>query len=286
MLYSVVIPTHNEEDCIADCLQAIKQGDEKPDELLVVDGASKDLTRSIARQFGVRVITNSLKHAAAGRNLGIQQSQGDVIVFTDADCIPRRDWLKRIKEAFAEDSELDGLGGLMLMKKPRNELEEFWAHVFLEEILPFPKESTYIHHRVFEGGFLTANCAYKRDVLQRLGGFDNWFGNHAEDIDLFWRAIDHGAKLKYVAEVIVEHAFPDSIGGIIRKNFRNGISSCKLQKRYGKRIQVDTLLYKKLLGHIGEAILRNPKSRKYIIQILSHVFGKYYGSVRLGVLNL
>lgn len=286
MRLSLVIPTLNEATCIGRCLEAIANNTEQPDEILVVDGFSTDATCAIAKSFGAQVYLNHAHHAAGGRNVGIRKATGDVIVFTDADCIPRSNWLAQIKDAFRKDAGLEGIGGPMVALKPRTRIEAFWGRVFLQDIMPFPGESFIVRNRIFRGGFLTANCAYQRKTLLNLGGFDEWFGNNAEDIDLFWRAIDEEAKLRYLPGAVVAHSFPSTLPAMIKKNFRNGISSSKLQKRYGKRFQIDKYLYRALLSNILGLVVRKVDADLRCAQLISHFLGKYYGSLKVGVVNL
>lgn len=252
----------------------------------MVDGFSTDSTCEIAKSLGVQVYYNQSRHAAGGRNVGIREATGDVIVFIDADCIPRSNWLAEIKDAFVKDAGLAGLGGPMVASVPRTRIESFWGQVFLQEIMPFPDKAFLVCNRIFRGGFLTANCAYKREVLLALDGFDEWFANNAEDIDLFWRAIDYGAKLLYHPGIVVEHPFPATMTAMLKKNFRNGVSSAKLQKRYGNWIQVDKHLYRALFSNMAGLIVGKEDASLHCSQIMSHLLGKYYGSLKVGVINL
>ncbi|MEN6384956.1 MAG: glycosyltransferase, partial [Phycisphaerales bacterium] len=272
---SVVIPALNEEKVIRRCLESIKAGTVQPEELFVVDGMSKDRTGEIAAQIGAKVLHNPERHAAGGRNVGILAAKGDVIVFTDADCIARSDWLEKITATFSEQKDLDGLSGIMLPCDSRSPIELFWSRVMLQEILPYPAESCYIKERTMCGAFITANCAYKRKLLLELKGFDVWFANNAEDVDLLWRALRHGARLQYRPDVVVSHSFPDNIKGMMKKNFRNGVSSSKLQKRYGNWLNFDKSLYQ-LLGKKIYGLMRNDhEAGMYCLQLTSHLSGKY-----------
>ena len=286
MRLSVVVPTRNEADNIGRCVESIRSNTVQPHEILVVDGLSTDSTFGIAKSLGVEVHHNPARHAAGARNVGIREATGDVVVFTDADCVPRSDWLAEIRRAFETDAELTGLGGPIVASVPRTRIERFFGNVFLQEIMPFPQETLLIRRRVFRGAFLTGNCSYRRDLLLSLGGFDEWFGNNAEDIDLFWRAIDSGAKLLYHPAVVVSHPFPATINEMIRNNFRNGISSTKLQKRYGSRFQIDKKLYRALFSHVIALASGRDDAYLHCAQIASHLHGKYYGSLRIGVINL
>lgn len=121
MKISVIIPAYNEESCIANCLQALNIGTEKPFEIIVADGMSTDRTRKIAENNVAIVIDNVRKHAAGGRNAGIKKAKGDVIAFIDADCIPAPDWLEQIHKAFEYEKDLDGLGTYIQPAEPANQ---------------------------------------------------------------------------------------------------------------------------------------------------------------------
>lgn len=77
---------------------------------------------------------------------------------------------------------------------------------------------------------MTANCAYKRSLLVKVKGFNNWFANNAEDVDLCWRAIKSGARLMYIPDVQIYAHNVTTINGVAKKSFRNGYSSSKLQR--------------------------------------------------------
>ena len=102
MTISVIIPTLNEEKRISDTLEAIYSGTLIPSEIIVVDGGSSDCTVRIIKEKypDVVLLNNPERTAAAGRNIGIKKAKGDIIAFTDGDCIVDRDWLKNIKIHF------------------------------------------------------------------------------------------------------------------------------------------------------------------------------------------
>ena len=207
LTFSIVIPTYNEERHLPECLEAVVGGSEQPLEIIVADGMSSDKTVEIARQFGAKVVNNSRRHAAGGRNAGIKAARGEVIVFLDADCIPDRDWLKEIHAAFVRE-KLDGVGTCIEPVQPANIYEEFWGTLSLQIIMSYGKDPYYLKEKDLRSSFITASCAYRRDLLIKLNGFSNFFGNNAEDIDLCWRALDAGAVLKYVPEAKVKAHSP------------------------------------------------------------------------------
>ena len=98
MTISVVIPVYNEEKRILDTLKAIYDGSEMPREVIVVDGCSTDRTVNIIKENfpEIIVLNNPGRTAAAGRNIGIKKAKGDIIAFTDGDCIVANNWIENI----------------------------------------------------------------------------------------------------------------------------------------------------------------------------------------------
>lgn len=286
MKISVVIPAYNEERHLGECLEALLNGNEKPYEIIVADGCSTDKTRAIAEEYGAIVVENERKHAAGGRNTGIKRAKGDVIAFIDADCVPDKDWLKEIHKAFEEDN-IDGLGTYIEAAPAKNIYEEFWSHLSLQILMSYGNEPYYVTEKTLNTAFITASCAYKRSLLCEINGFSNFFGNNAEDIDICWRALDAGAKLKYVPSAkIISHA-PDNLSGICKKSFRNGISSSKLQKvHFEKNFNIDVKLYKALFFNILKSFTGDRYARLFVVEIACHMAGKYKGSIMCGVVNL
>lgn len=284
-MISVVVPALNEGDRIAECLSALQTQTVPADEILVVDGDSSDNTVEIVCQHGFRVLQNPKRHAAAGRNIGIQEAKGDIIAFTDADCIPASDWVEQIMLSF-KDASLQGIGGKVLAASPENEVEAFWSKIALEILMNFGDEGYNVIEQSLNDAFITANAAYRTNLLRNLSGFDEWFANNAEDVDLSWRALRAGALLRYVPQVKVYSHGVTTLKGIRKKSFRNGVSSSKLQKRYGRFINYDKRIYA-LLGKELRAMFRNePQANWMVMELLWHLLGKYWGSIKVGVINV
>jgi len=255
MTISVVIPVYNEERRILHTLKAIYDGSLLPTEIIVVDGGSSDHTVEIVMNSypDVVLLNNPDKTAATGRNVGILEAHGEIIAFTDGDCLVARDWLRNIAKHF-EDTDIDGLGGKVLNAVPENRYEEYWGNLAWNLIMSFPDESYEVREKKLNDAFVTANCAYRRDLLFRINGFSEFFANNAEDVDLCWRAIDCGAKLVYVPDVIIYAHNVTTLKGIAQKSFRNGVSSSKLQKVYGNKVNYDPAIYRMLVRNLAGVI--------------------------------
>jgi glycosyltransferase involved in cell wall biosynthesis len=288
MRYSVVIPARNSARTLGTTLDAIVGGTRQPDEILVVDGCSDDGTHDLARARGVLVVTNEKRHVAAARQLGVTTATGDVVAFTDSDCVPAADWLQRVAAHFDEHRDLDGVGGPVFLSTPRNDIQRYSAQVF-ESIMHFPETARFVTRKGMEGSFAGANCVYRRPTVLAAGGFRDEFTNHAEEIDLFWRLIDRGAKLLFDPLLRVEHLdYADTLSRLIRTNFNYGFASTKLAK-YHIGTQFDFILYRIWMKSFASTL--NPLRRDRwaplrCLQIGSFIAGKICSSVLLGTVNL
>jgi glycosyltransferase involved in cell wall biosynthesis len=105
-MISVIIPTFNEEENIAQCLVSLShQNIPRTDyEIIVVDGGSKDATCEIAKKYADQVFTQTSKKVGGARNDGVSVAKGDIVATTDADCILPPHWIKNLAEDFKDSA--------------------------------------------------------------------------------------------------------------------------------------------------------------------------------------
>jgi glycosyltransferase involved in cell wall biosynthesis len=205
-LISVVVPTHNRRALLERLVRALDTQQEVASyEVVVVDDGSTDGTkdelerlskRSRSSLVAVRLDAN--RGPAAARNAGWRRAQAPLVAFTDDDCTPQPGWLAALLRA---------LGG---------------ADVVQGRTLPDPdqmaRRNAFSHSVVVEAewGFYEAcNIAYRRTVLEQLGGFDEGFRQErrdhtsgpifGEDTDLAWRAKRAGARIVFDPDALVLH---------------------------------------------------------------------------------
>jgi len=271
-------------------LTAIHQGVRPPEEIIVVDGCSTDHTRAISQAHGATVVENVKVHAASARRMGVEAANSSIVAFTDSDCIPASDWVERIAHAFETDAELDGIGGRVMLTRPRTRVQAFSAHVF-ESIKSFPKEPMQITAKGVSGlSFAGANCAFRREKIIAVGNFRDQFSNYAEEVDLLWRLIDDGARLIFDPDLKVEHSgYPDTVKGLIRSSFRQGTTSTLLTKYHGRSPRIDWFLYKKWIESVIATLnpwSHDPWSTLSLLQLSVFIAAKWYTSMRVGTMNL
>jgi glycosyltransferase involved in cell wall biosynthesis len=102
---SVVIPTKNEGELMAACLKSVYNQSTRPSEVIIVDGGSTDNTLEIATKYGAKIVKEQgFSSPANARNLGVELSEGTILLIMDADVILQQDCLKNALKAFNDET--------------------------------------------------------------------------------------------------------------------------------------------------------------------------------------
>ena len=169
MLLSVIIPHYNNCYGLKLCLNALNKQTipSSKFEIIVVDNGSEEDICSIVKKFDrARLIHEKKPGSYAARNTGIRYSRGEILAFTDSDCIPQHDWLENGLRALKDNHEAVLLGGkVTVSSKHKNKPTVVELY---EIITAFPQE---IH--ITESKFsVTANMFTYRWVFDKVGMFD------------------------------------------------------------------------------------------------------------------
>lgn len=286
---SIIIPTFNSEGTIQRLLEAFQNDSVQSDcEILVIDGCSKDRTVEICKQYKVKVFYNPKIHAAAARNIGIEHAKGEICAFIDSDCVPCKGWVDVINRLFAEDKNIIAVGGNMMPYPPKNRIEEFAGDVFINKLVCFSDNRLESFSNQVKHSFVTANCAYRTDILRELGGFNDFFSNNGEDLDLFWRAINSKkGRLIYEPRLVVQHSFPDTNKKLFLKYRQYGLAIAKLASRYSSiRFQVDWRFHFRFLGVLLTWLFRPRWNSFSVVYMSGFMWGKLIGSFKYHVICL
>ena len=207
MPWSVIVPTYNRPNTLRQTLAALAvQTDEDCEVIVVDDGSTDETAKIIASEFpSVRLLRQPNQGPAAARNHGIRESTGEIIAFTDDDCVPPPDWLARLADGYRRYPHVAGVGGYL--EPPGGLLD---SNIFARYERYAARFVYGVCDHEVVGGFEcpaggTNNMSYRRGILGQIGGFDETFPYAAgEDADLKWRISKTGARLLYIP-VKVEH---------------------------------------------------------------------------------
>src|SRR5688572_22273465 len=202
--FTVVVPTRDRPDQLARCLRAVAALDYPRERFEVVvadDGSSRPLTAVLeaAELAALRLVSRPASGPSSARNAGAAAAGGRWLAFTDDDCDPAADWLRRLRSRL-EEAPAAVVGGRAVNALTRNRYAS--ASQLLIEYL-----HGYYNRRPDDARFLTSNnLALSMDVFDRIGGFDERFPlAGGEDRELGHRARRLGYRLLYAPEAVVHH---------------------------------------------------------------------------------
>lgn len=211
---SIIIPTYRDSLNLINCLKAIRQQSYPQNnyEVIVVDNDNREDEDISIKYRNCRVVKETKKGSYAARNAGIKQSRGEILFFTDADCIPDNRWIEKGILYMQNNPDIGFAGGKIDLFFRGNKLTitEIYEKTFgfrQEEILYGRKHS------------VTANLIAQRNSFHTTGLFNDSMLSTG-DIEWCHRALNKGLKIGYCEDAIVTHPARYSMGQLLRKKIR------------------------------------------------------------------
>ena len=195
---SVVVCSYNGARTLEDCLRSLQHLEYPDYEVIFVDDGSQDNSQEIVAKFPwVRNIRQKNKGLSVARNVGIEASQGEIVAFTDSDCMVDRDWLYFLVQTLGT-GEFAAVGGPNISPPATDWIQATVAaapgspsHVLLTD--------TIAEH------VPGCNMAYWKWSLEEIAGFDPEYRKAGDDVDVCWRIMQNGHKIGFSPSAIVWH---------------------------------------------------------------------------------
>lgn len=230
---SVLIPVHGDRGLIDLTLDALdRQETQHRFEVLVIDnGDNGDLIRRLGRRDRApRVLTESQPGSYAARNTGVAAATGDVLAFTDADCLPRPDWLEQGVSALEDAGPSTFVGGAITLvpaRPGRLNLAEVW------QIGHDLRQDWYVR----DGWAATANLFVRASDLHRVGPF-NASLRSGGDKEWGTRATGAGVRGVFSDAAAIEHPTRPTMAELMVKRHRVSRGSVDLALARGVPVHV------------------------------------------------
>jgi glycosyltransferase involved in cell wall biosynthesis len=284
---SVIVPVYNAQETIGECIHSLLQLNYPKGnlELIFVNNASTDNTRAILSQYSndIQILYEPKKGPAAARNKGVLHARGEVVAFTDSDCVVDKDWLLHLIPAL-EDRRVGIVGGAILSKRPYNKIERFG-------------EAIHDHDMAINSykppAVITMNWTSRLSVLKEVNLFDEGF-TRCEDVDLSYRILQSGYRFAFKPQAVIYHKNESTYSGLFREGFLHGVYAVQTVKKH--RDFLRAFGHRKFNGRSYIAIVsslihclfekKSDPSMCYFVFNCGKKIGKVVGSIRFRHLDL
>jgi GT2 family glycosyltransferase len=241
---SVIIPAYRAMATLGRCLDALAGqccADIAYEVIIVDNGGNEGLAALLSGYAFARAVTEPMPGSYAARNAGIAAANGEVLAFTDADCVPDPQWLAAGVAALHTASDIGLVGGRIRLMLPDLPEHAWSAAMHYQRYVAFDQRS-YIQQKHFAA---TANMFTTRKVLDDVGGFDQRLYSGG-DLEFGNRVARRGHRLVYADDAIVRHEARASLRELIDKARRLAGGEVMLlrtgQRRHSLRGWLNVLL--------------------------------------------
>lgn len=228
---SVIIPTYNAKEYLKKCIESIIKSNFKNFEIIVVDNASTDNTASELKHFfskyqdRITIICLDRNYGPAkARNQGVKFAKGKYLGFLDSDTVVEKNWADKSLKLFG-NNKVGAVQCKLLSMKDRRKFDYAGEYLgslgFLVSVSRHGETDTGQYdnvHRILAAK--SAGMFVKKDVFEKIGGFDEDYFIFLEETDLGWRIWLSGYEVIFCPDSVVYHYF-SATKDIVDKNFNN-----------------------------------------------------------------
>ncbi|MGH8046902.1 MAG: glycosyltransferase, partial [Chthoniobacterales bacterium] len=195
---SVIVCSYNGAKTLGRCLESLKELDYPNYEIILVDDGSKDNTQEIAAKHPSIVnIKQENKGLSVARNVGGYAATGEIIAYTDSDCMADPDWLYYLVHTLTS-GDYAGVGGPNISPPA-----EDWIQACVSAAPGGP--SHVLLTDVVAEHIPGCNMAFHKWAFEKIGGFDPEYRKAGDDVDFCWRLQQEGQVISFSPAAIVWH---------------------------------------------------------------------------------
>ncbi len=234
---AVVVPHFNQPESLSRTVAALRaQITDLSVQVIVVDDGSRRRVGPLGGSVGtisVDVVHAAHRGPAAARNRGLAEVAAPIVAFTDADCVPRRDWVESMVRHFGAKPKTVAITGPVVDVTSPSRVNVLHGFFHRGSLLDHePQRFTYSGIDML--GMIGANLASRTEFVRELGGFDIAYPYPGgEDYDLALRLQRSGATVDFVADAVVEHDYPTSIRRLLRRWYTYGYGKQVFREQHG-----------------------------------------------------
>jgi len=231
-LVSVTVCVRNGAHWIDACIAALTTQTYRPLEIIAVDDGSSDGGTEVMQEWhdpkaerpesngiSIRVLRQEPLGLSAGRNLSLNEANGDWVAITDIDCRAEPDW---ISVMIASSKGVEAVTGRVVFDEGRTSVSKLRARKIAAKYADRAEKTTLAN----------GPCSmFRRENLVARGGFDPaWY--HAEDMEVSMRILESGGEIRYVADAVVNHVAEESLLQFLAKRRRDARAHVRIIRGY------------------------------------------------------
>lgn len=241
MYFSVVVPTFSRTDEVSELLTSLAEQQDKNFEVIIADGSLDDSVGKVIQKFKDKLHIKFLYKRALGisesRNWGVENAQGDFVVFFDSDCVIPPQYFTEVRK-FLLDHPLDAYGGPDKASANFNSKQKAISYAMTSFFTTGGIRGRKKHAGQFQPR--SFNMGIKRQVFNDLKGFSGL--KVSEDIDLSIRLKKKGFNAGLIENAYVYHKRRSTFYKFFRQVFSFGSGRIDLQKIHGDALKPVHLL--------------------------------------------
>ena len=261
---SVVVCAYNAERTMEACLASLEHLNYGDYEVIVVNDGSTDRTLEIAQRFSfVSIISQTNLGLSAARNIGAEAATGEIVAYTDSDCVADPDWLAYLVGA------MQRLGTVACGGPNYAPPEE---RLVPSAVAVSPGGPTHVLLTDETAEHIAGcNMAFRRDILLAAGGFDPLFRAAGDDVDMCWRLMDRGYTIGFSPAAMVWHFRRNTVRAYFGQQRGYGKAEALVYRKHPQRFNMfgQAKWGGRIYGDLTSALL--PAGQPFIY---SGVFGR------------
>jgi GT2 family glycosyltransferase len=265
-MISVVVCSYNADRTMEPCLRSLADLPYPNYEVIVVNDGSTDKTLEIARRFEgghIRIVDQANMGLSAARNVGIAEARGEIVAYTDSDCVVDPDWLTYLAYKFRD--------GFVAVGGPNFPPPEESLVPSAVAVSPGGPTHVLLNDDVAEH-IPGCNMAFKKAALEEINGFDVLYTAAGDDVDLCWRLQNAGYAIGFSPVAMVWHFRRNTVRAYLKQQMGYGKAEALLYFKHPFRFNL--LGQSRWLGRIYGGLTTTFFSRGPVI---------YYGAFGRGL---